>query len=158
MNIVEDVLDFLAFLFFLGLCLVVGLGLVMPVVYENPEHTSVGFQDKTSPVIMGDKVDSSYDGTISRLEAVLYTQVQDFDMPSPKKYRVESATDTRVWLVDIASQGAYYKSSYNMNKNASDVFTVLNGDTSNNKRYEIVYNTNGTEDKTDDFYSFKERR
>lgn len=158
MNIVEDILDFLAFLFFLGLCLAVGLGLILPVVYENPERASVGFQDKTSPVIVGDRVDSTYDGTVSRLEIALYTQVQDFDMPKPKKYRVESPTDTRKVDIDVQAQGAYYKSSYNMNKNAKDSYDVLNGDTDIQTRYEFVYSTNDTEDKSDDFYTFRERR
>lgn len=152
MSIVEDVLDFLKFLFFLGIVIVISTGIVTPILYDDTTN-KLALEDKTSPVLKGEDVVTNYDGTLSPLEVVLMTQVQDFDMPNPKKYRVTAPDASNQFVeADIGELGASYKSSYNLNKYGTEVYALLKADVNNVSKYRVRYFDNSTSDKADDRY------
>jgi hypothetical protein len=91
----EDILDFLAFLALLGICLAVAFGLVLPATHNATVTSPVALVDKTSPTTQGYANDSSFDGGLSKLEVVLMTQVQDFAIPDPKFYQITGRTPNR---------------------------------------------------------------
>lgn len=152
MNIVDDVLDFVKFLFFLGLAIIISIKIVTPIIYDDTTDKSA-LEDKTSPIVKGLDGETSFTGTLTPLEVVLMTQVQDFDMPNPKKYRVNAPdTSNRYVEADIGSLGASYRSSYNLNKYGTETYDLLQAGTNATSKYRLRYFDNGTKEKTDDRY------
>jgi hypothetical protein len=81
-------LDLLLFIVVLGVCLAVSFTIVTPMTKDDINTDIV---DKTAPQILGYGNKSSFDGTSSKMEVILSTQVQDFSIPDPKRYKVGSS-------------------------------------------------------------------
>lgn len=142
MDVAEDVLDFLAFLFLLGICLAVAFGVVLPVVYESSDNSATVISDKTAPTQEGYKLATGFDGTYSQMEAVLITQVQDPQIPAPSHYKVKGLDVgiDRIYRADLQNLGA-----------AS--FDQLKSD-GPSARYKIGFNYGPTSSPKDDYYEF----
>jgi hypothetical protein len=151
MGVVDDVLDFLAFLFLLGICIAVAFGVVLPTFYEQDDITSNVLEDKSSPTSEGIVSSTSYDGTMTKLEAVLVTQVQDTGLPYPKRYVIEP--DKNFSTID--GLDASVDSSYggDIKSYGVDAYNKMHGlDSTNTGKYKVKYNYGVTDDPSDDFY------
>lgn len=155
MNIVDDALDFLLFIFFLGICLAVAFGIVIPIVYDQNDLSSQTLADKTSPTIKGLELDTTYDGTLSKFDVVLMSQIQDYDMPNPKHYKVENPTNGSLVDVDIEQLKANYRSDYNLDKYGDEIKNALVSDNTLTGKYKIFYDYGTSAGKEDDFYIIK---
>lgn len=137
----DDVFDILVVIFVLGISVMIGFGVVVPMVRDDYLKQDKVLEDKTAPSHGYVTVNTEYG--MSKLEAVLMSQIQDYGVPSPKKYKVG---DT---MIDIT---ASYKESLNLTYAGITTFNKLKGD-----KFEVVYNWNGTPtDTSDDFYEVRE--
>lgn len=157
MSIVEDTLDFLVFLFFLGLCLAVAFGVIIPIVHDSSSASSVGIVNKTAPKAQGSAVTTSFDGTYSSLDIVLMSQVQDFEMPEPKRFVVQSPVSDSKVDIDIADIGVLYETDYNQQKYANQLANLLSVSGVDNHRYVINY-FNGASGLADDYYIIEKKK
>lgn len=132
MRFIDDFLDFLLFIFVLGIGLSVAFTVVLPAFNEADD--SVAYVDKSTPEYLGYEVNSDYDGKLSKLEAVLVSQVQDFDMPEPKVFTVGANGATMVRVNET------YESEYNLNSVKNQVVSWLNSLGGNETRFEMRYN------------------
>lgn len=137
----DDVFDLLVLIFILGISVLVGFGVVLPMTSDDYLKTNTVLEDKTAPEV-------GYETTVlepgmSKLEVVLMTQVQEFGVPDPKKYKVGNT------MIDIT---ASYQESSNLTYAGVMAYNSLVGD-----KFEVVYNWNGTPtDRSDDFYEVRE--
>lgn len=155
MNIVDDALDFVKFLFFLGIALIISIKIVTPILYDDTMDKSA-LEDKTSPVVKGLDTNSTFNGTLAPLEVVLMTQVQDYDMPNPKKFKVIAPdTPNKSVTVDIGEIGGSYRSSVNLNFYGTAVYDLIQAGTNVTSKYVLKYSDNDTPDSSDDFYSLQ---
>lgn len=156
MSLVEDALDFIAFIIVLGVSLAVAFGVVIPIVNEKEDLSSNTLIDKSSPLIKGTELESSYDGTLSKLEVILMTQVQDSDIPKPQRFVVKNPANNSVLDVNIGALGATYRSGYNLNKYGTETKNLLSSDNSATFKYKVGYHYGAT--KKDDFYVIEKVR
>ena len=137
----DDVFDLLVLIFILGISILVGFGVVLPMTRDDYLRTDTVLEDKTAPSIGYDTM--VLDPGMSKLEVVLMTQVQEFGVPEPKKYKVEGT------MIDITPS---YQETDNLTYAGVMAYNDLVGD-----RFEVVYNWNNTPtDKSDDFYEVRE--
>lgn len=150
MGIVDDALDFLAFIFLAGICLAVAFGVILPVFYETEDISSNVIEDKSAPTSEGFAVDT-YDGTMSKLEVILLTQVQDFGLPEPKRYVVEPDNNvTTIEGLDIPINSLYQT---DIRTWGIGTFGALNPtDGTNTGKYTVKFNYGATDAIADDFY------
>lgn len=132
MRFVDDFLDFLLFIALLGVGLSVAFTVVIP--SFNEVDNSVAYVDKSTPEYLGYEVNSDYDGKLSKLEAVLVSQVQDFDLPEPKVFTVGTNGATMIRVNET------YESEYNLNSVKNQVVSWLNSLGGNDTRFELKYN------------------
>lgn len=142
MDTLDDALDLLAFLALLGLCVAVSFGLVLPVYYDTVNIEDQSIVDKTSPREEGYVNASEYDGTMSKLEVVLTSQVQESSIPAPRVYKIhdmEIPIDT------------YYRED--LQKLGVAVYNKLHQqDPSGSGRYHFKLNFGATSSEDDDYY------
>lgn len=125
----DDIFDLLAFILLFGACIAITFGLVLPAVYDFNDPMENALLDKTAPVEVGYGNESNYDGTMSKMDVVLLSQVQDFSMPEPKKYKINGS------MVDVT---ANYRGM--LQEIGISVFNMLDDvDPNGTGRYEIDY-------------------
>lgn len=152
MQVIDDFLDLVAFLFLGGLVFSVAFGLILPMVYDTFNPTNEVIADKTAPITKGyDNVYSNYDGTMNIYEVILTTQVQDYELPSPKRYVIEPDGDvSSIEGLDV-TVGSLYKEDPKQ-YGVATFNQLINVDPDKNGRYEIKYSYGPTSDPSDDFY------
>ena len=83
----EDMFDLLIFILLLGMSLGIGFSAIIPLTKDNIMYYSQELEDKTAMQFVGEDIESEYDTSLTRLEAVLMTQVQDYCMPLPRRIK-----------------------------------------------------------------------
>lgn len=132
MKIITDILDLVVAIFLMGMCLAIALTVVLPIFHEDRED--LAFIDKTSPSFLGYELEEDFDGTYGYLDVLMITQVQDFNLPEPKRFTV-ATTNADMTLVDST-----YTSSFNLNKVKGNIENLLLRAGTGNSRYELDYN------------------
>lgn len=132
MKIIDDILDLVVAIFLLGLTISIAFTVVLPIFYEDKEQ--VGLVDKTSPEFLGYDLDSTYDGSMSYLDVILSSQLQDFNLPEPKQFTI--ATDNP----DMVVVDSTYSSSFNLNEVKSIMTTLLDREGTKDSRYRVQHN------------------
>lgn len=150
-SLVDDMLDLLGAIIFLGVCLAVSFGVIVNLMYQQP---SANFLiDKTAPLYQGETPISSYDGTLSKLQVILLTQIQDYNMPEPRHFVVASTTGGSPADINIDTIGPDYSTSYDLQQYGNEVATVLEGDTSNATQYQVGFVPDSAPDVYDGYYT-----
>ena len=82
----DGAFDILALVIILGVILAISMGLILPLVQTSNQDTLLALDNKTVTKTIGESIDGygDYDGTMSKLEAVLSTQVYDWGNPEPR--------------------------------------------------------------------------
>ena len=145
-SIVEDAFDLVLFIVVAGVFLVSSFNIVIPMTKDDKTSESA-LMDKTTPSEKGYESLSSYDGAMNKWEVVLMTQVQDFDLPEPKKYKAGS------FEVPVGSL-------YEAGEKATGirVYSAINGSDSNGQgRYILDYNYGTVPNISDDLYIIKKK-
>src|SRR5690606_16959060 len=115
---IEDMLDLIVTIFLLGLTVSISFTVILPIF--NEDKNQVGLVDKTSPEFLGYDLDDNYDGALGYLDVVLVTQMQDFNLPEPKRFTLATDNPSMI-LVDST-----YNSAYNLNQVKDIMLTLLN--------------------------------
>jgi hypothetical protein len=132
-KLIDDVLDVLGFILLLGVCIAVSFSVVLPMTKQETNTTALA--DKTAPKSVGYVSNSGYDGKMSKMEVVLMTQVQDFNMPEPKVFMV----GTMKKEIGSVYEGQDTEISF-------ETIAQLNiSDPTGSKRYSFKYNFNGVD-------------
>lgn len=132
MKFIEDMLDLIVTIFLLGLTVSISFTVILPIF--NEEKNQVGLVDKTSPEFLGYDLDDNYDGALGYLDVVLVTQMQDFNLPEPKRFTLATENPSMI-LVDST-----YNSAYNLNQVKDIMLTLLNREGTTNSRYRMSHN------------------
>ena len=129
---IEDILDLIVTIFLLGLTVSISFTVILPIF--NEDKNQVGLVDKTSPEFLGYDLDDNYDGALGYLDVVLVTQMQDFNLPEPKRFTLATENPSMI-LVDST-----YNSSYNLNQVKEIMLSLLNREGTTNSRYRMSHN------------------
>ena len=152
---IEDMLDLIATIFLLGLTISISFTVVLPIF--NEDKNQVGLVDKSSPEFLGYELDDNYDGALGYLDVILATQMQDFNLPEPKRFTIATENPSMI-LVDTT-----FNSAYNLNQVKNVIVDLLNREGTENSRYRMSHNygltvnnstniiTNGTMEGAIDF-------
>lgn len=132
MKFVGDILDLVVAIFVLGLTISVSFTVVLPIFYEDKNQ--VALVDKTSPEFLGYDLQDDYDGTMSYLQVVLATQIQDYNLPEPRVFTV--ATDNP----DMVRVDSTYNASNNLDRVKNTIVTLLNREGTYNSKYIMRHN------------------
>ncbi len=137
----DDIFDMLSLIFVLGICILIGWGTINRVTNHEFLGLYEVIEDKTAP--SQGYVNVNSDVGMSKLEAVLMTQVQEFGIPEPRRYKLGNT------MIEIESS---YKESDNLTYVGVTAYQRLKG-----AKFEVVYNWNDTPtDTSDDYYEVKE--
>jgi len=140
-DLTEGILDILLFLIIGGICLSIGFGFVFSMTRDIDEIKH--FISDKSVQLENNYIDNnSYDDSLSGFEVILLTQVQDNNMPFPRKYKVYSYEQDVFpsYREDLIPFGVQV---YNQLKGSDP--TLLG-------RYEIKYSYGSTDSSSDDYY------
>lgn len=140
-DLVEGMLDILYYLILGGICIAIGFSFVFGMVrdIDGVKHEFVG--DK-SVQKEHNFIASDYDDSLSGFEVILLTQVQDANMPYPRRYKVYNY-----------EQDVFPSYREDLKPFGFQVFDQLKGnDSSLLGRYEIKYSYGSTDSSSDDFY------
>ena len=97
----DGMFDLLTFILVLGACLFIGFGIMGGM--TKAASQTVALDDKTMPELRGDNIVVETDGSLSRLDAILMTQVQDYNMPYPRRLTTENESGAESLRIDITS-------------------------------------------------------
>ncbi len=83
----NGMIDLMIMVIILAVVIAVSMTLIMPLMHETYEDYTYVLSDKTVSNIKGENVVpyGDYDGNLSKLEAILVTQIIDNGMPEPKR-------------------------------------------------------------------------
>lgn len=104
----DDALDFLILILVLSVCVALGFGVVIPLLNDHNMGYQTELVDKSALQLSGsDQNDSTYDGTLSRKEVILMTQVQDYSMPYPRRLTTPTlaVNITSLYKLDVIGYG-----------------------------------------------------
>lgn len=140
MSIVDDVLDFLAFLLVLGVCIAVAFSVVLPSTREQEQTVLV---DKSAPSAEGYASGFTTSDEMNKLEVMLMTQVQDGGMPAPSRFKILDAPENAVNQDYKAyTANVFYEHRERMSADTSSFYIV-------------DYDYGATEATSDDVYTIK---
>lgn len=126
MEVIEDFIDLVVFIALLSLGVIFSIAVVLPVLHEDSTYDKSTVEDKTAPVTKGVSQDIKNTHFIDRFDIVLATQVQDKNVPSPKKLSVkaESHSGVNSFDIDIEKEGIFYTIDSKLTGFANSVYDV----------------------------------
>lgn len=154
MGIIDDILDFLAFIILLGVAIAISFNVIIPEFKESQIIPAV-FVDKSAPERKGYDFSEPFDGTYSKMEVVLFSQVQDNEipLPTPKRYFVGGTVGgSGATRVDVPSD-------YRADLQSLGVITynAIRGE-SNSYRYKVDFNYGASSSSSDDIFQIRQVR
>ncbi len=143
----DGILDLTVMVIVLAVVVAIAMGLIVPLVSQTYEDSRQMNYDKTVYKSLGETVISygSYDGTMSKLEVILATQVMDWGMPEPRKIRVE---DTDIEITSTYRTELMQYAGMIWNKIGADPGTT---------KYNYVYDIGNPSTDMDDAYTIKRK-
>ena len=157
----DSALDFLIMVIILGVVLLIGFGVTVPLVEKSKQLQYQQTYDKTVGELNGDKAPEQYDGCLSCNEIALQTMGQTYFMPTPGFIMIAG---TKIIVANnvafspnsepIGNQADSALSSWFSQFTASYKTSIANKPTSlSTARFRIMYDMNNTIDTSDDSYS-----
>jgi hypothetical protein len=144
----DEMIDLALFILILGIVISVGLSLAVRTEKQAREDSKILAEDKNTRTLKGYGINEygTFDGSLTRAQAVLMMQVQDYYMPDPKKVTVLSKNGTKT---DIEIVSTYKE---NLATYGGNVFYCLK-EYPSDMRFNIRYNVGNTaDDISDDTY------
>lgn len=134
----DGIFDLVITIFLLAACVLISFNVIVPML-ETTSSVSTALYDKSIIATEGYKNEETYDGSMTKEEIVLMTQIQDSYMPNPKVYLVN--TD----MVEVDEQYKSYLDTYG-NSTFTNLLTI---DPTGQSKFVVNYNEG---DGITDFY------